>query len=129
MIIQIFAPYSCPCSYSAKKEFRIFDPEVILVHDYEKDHYKQLNQMTTFPQIFFNVNNKRIKIGGYDDTKNIIDKIRNKENLNIEGINSEDECMIINFFNEKLANETQLHAEFRERVYNDQVPWLSKNGI
>jgi glutaredoxin len=129
MRIQIYAVYGCACSYDAKKEFGIFDPDVILVHTHEKDHYKQLNQMSTFPQIFFNVNDKRIKIGGYDDTKNIIEKIRNKENLNIEGIDSEDECMIVNFFNEKLANEMQLHAEFRERVYNDQVPWLSKNGI
>lgn len=129
MRIQIYAPYSCPCSYSAKKEFGIFDPEVTLVHDHEKDHYKIKNEMTTFPQIFFVVNDKRIKIGGYDDTIKIIEKIRNRENLNIENINSEDECTIINFFSEKLANEQQLFAEFRERVYNDQVPWLSKNGI
>lgn len=129
MRIQIYACCDCSCSYSAKKEFGIFDPEVIIVHDHEKDHYKQINQMETFPQIFFIINDKRIKVGGYDDTKSLIDKIRNRENINIDGINSLDEYEIINFFNEKLANEMLLHDEFREKVYNDQIPWLSKNGI
>lgn len=129
MRIQIFAPYGCPSSYNAKKQFGIYDPEVILVHNHEKDHYKQVNEMSTFPQIFFLVNDKRIKVGGYDDTLNIINKIRNKENLNMENVNSEDECAIVNFISEKLANENQLYSEFRDRVYNDQVPWLSKNGI
>jgi glutaredoxin len=129
MKLQIYSPYGCPCSYSAKKEFGIFDPDVIQVHDHEKEHYKRLNEMSTFPQIFILVNDKRIKIGGYDDTIIFINKIRNNENLNNENINCEDECVINNFFKEKFANEMQLSAEFRERVYNDQVPWLSKNGI
>ena len=129
MKIQIYAPYSCQCSYSAKKEFGIFNPEVILVHDHEKDHYKIMNEMTTFPQIFFFVNGNRIKIGGYDDTRNLIEKIRNRENINIENISIEDKCVIVNFFTEKIANEAQLNAEFRERIYNDESPWISKKGI
>ena len=52
--------------------------QLIYVDPSEKDKYKKLNHMSTFPQIFYIKDGQRIKIGGYDDLSSLLDK--NKSN-------------------------------------------------
>jgi glutaredoxin len=48
--------------------------QIIYVDQSQKAIYKQQNKMDTFPQIFFIKNNKKFKIGGYDNLSKLLDK-------------------------------------------------------
>jgi len=61
-----------------------YDPQIIKVEQNEKNKYKKMNNMDTFPQIFL-VNedtDHRIKIGGLDNTVELLSNIFNKKSIN-----------------------------------------------
>ena len=48
---------------------------IINVLDEDKDEVKRINNMTTFPMIFYNIREKeRIRIGGYSDFEELVRK-------------------------------------------------------
>ena len=66
------------CYFSQKAELTMVDfnlknkIKIIKVKYEEKDKYKKLNNMNTFPQIFLLKDKKKYKIGGADQLDNII---------------------------------------------------------
>jgi hypothetical protein len=63
-----------------------YEPQIIKVEQTEKNKYKKMNNMATFPQIFL-VNedtNKRIKIGGLDSTVELLDNIFKNKSIDYE---------------------------------------------
>jgi glutaredoxin len=63
-------PY-CINSINMLNEYNI-KYKAIIVQPSEKDYYKKLNKMNTFPQIFMKANkDKFIKIGGNNDLVNL----------------------------------------------------------
>lgn len=50
------------------------------VNQENKMSYKEYNKMNTFPQIFLESSNDKIKIGGYNDLKEIVGILKNKKN-------------------------------------------------
>jgi glutaredoxin len=73
-------------------------PKIIRVENSrsEKDYYNNLNEMITYPQIFLidEKDNYKIKIGGYDDVKRLLNKIFKKDTLDY----SEDDCELLEKF-------------------------------
>ena len=75
------------------------------VNQENKMYYKEFNKMNTFPQIFLESSNDKIKIGGYNDLKEIIGVLKNKKN-NFDDILSKlnsrydkrDALVVIKFF-------------------------------
>ena len=71
-----------------------------------KQIYKEKNKMKTFPQIFLQNNDLKIKIGGYSELSYIIDLIKNNKNfeevknnlLNKLNLNLKEILLIINYF-------------------------------
>ena len=53
----------------------------ISINNNDKSYYKKKNNMNSFPQIFLEnkTNNIKIKIGGFDDLKNIHEIIKNNK--------------------------------------------------
>lgn len=77
------------CGYSMNAEKLINDlcvkAEIIKVKQTEKDYYKKRNEMNTFPQIFLNLDNNTIKIGGYNDLTDLINYIKDgKKNKSLD---------------------------------------------
>jgi glutaredoxin len=75
--LKIYSLEGCPYSMNAEKLLKNnnIDFNLIKVSYDEKDHYKQLNKMNTFPQIFLETNQENIKIGGYSDLNDIYNTI------------------------------------------------------
>lgn len=48
----------------------------IVVKENEKEKYKKKHKMNTFPQIFIVTKKKNIKIGGYDDLQEIVNRVK-----------------------------------------------------
>lgn len=72
------------CPYSMKSEKLLEDKKnkkIIKVKYSNKEKYKKKNKMNTFPQIFLNYKNKKIKLGGCDNLENIMNIISKTENL------------------------------------------------
>ena len=70
------------CSYCANakvliKELNIPYKIITVKSQKQKDKYKELHGMNTFPQIFFkNYDGRMIKLGGYNDLVDIVDFCR-----------------------------------------------------
>jgi glutaredoxin len=65
----------CPYSMMANEILKNNPKNQLVYVDYnEKNKYKQLNNMKTFPQIFYVKNNIKYKIGGYDDLSSLLNK-------------------------------------------------------
>mgnify|MGYP003389094301 CR=1 FL=1 len=77
--IVIFSLNGCgwsSSSLSTLKEKKIKHGIVHVSHD-NKDEYKNINNMSTFPQIFYkNINNIKIKIGGNSDLNYLLDLVK-----------------------------------------------------
>jgi hypothetical protein len=74
-----------------------YEPQIIKVEQNEKNKYKKMNNMDTFPQIFL-VNEEsgvRIKIGGLDNTVKLLDSIFNKKSIDYS---TEDAKQLKKFF-------------------------------
>ena len=93
MKLEIFSLIGCPYSIKAEALLKLYKPIIHKVDQNDKDKYKQENNMNTFPQIFLLNDQKKIKIGGYTDVKNLLSKIFKNEQINLD--NSEE---IIKFF-------------------------------
>ena len=78
---------------------------LVRVNQENKMYYKESNKMNTFPQIFLKGSNGSIKIGGYNDLKEIVGILKSKKN-NFDEIYSKlksrydkkDALMLIKFF-------------------------------
>jgi glutaredoxin len=73
----------------SEKILKPYKPQILKVNQIEKDKYKKENGMNTFPQIFLIDNNKKIKIGGYTDTIELLDKIFKNESINYSNNDAE----------------------------------------
>ena len=84
--IKAFCLENCFFSENAKLLLNNNNIEFDLVNvKYEnKEDYKKLNKMNTFPQIFLETGNESLKIGGYDDFNNLVNIIN--ENKNFDNI-------------------------------------------
>lgn len=96
MILHIYSLVGCPYSMRSETLLKPYNHKIIKVQQSEKQKYKDMNQMPTFPQIFLvdDLNN-RIKIGGLEDTVSLLDKIF--KNKKIE-YNNDDSLKLKNFF-------------------------------
>ncbi len=77
------------CGYSMSAEKLVnelgLNANVIKVKQIEKESYKKRNKMDTFPQIFLNLDNSLIKIGGYNDLTDMVGYIKEgKENKSLD---------------------------------------------
>jgi glutaredoxin len=81
MKLQIYSLEGCPYSIKSEAMLKLCKPEIIKVSQYEKDKYKTLNKMDTFPQIFLIDDTKKIKIGGLNDTIDLLNQIYKINNL------------------------------------------------
>jgi len=63
-----------------------YEPQIIKVEQNEKNKYKKMNNMATFPQIFLvdEDKNNRIKIGGLDSTVELLDNIFKNKSIDYE---------------------------------------------
>ena len=79
--IKAFCLENCYFSENAKLLLNNNNIEFDLVNvRYEnKDQYKKLNKMNTFPQIFLETGNESVKIGGYDDFNKLINIINDNK--------------------------------------------------
>lgn len=82
MQLYIYSLVGCPYSEKSEKILKLYKPKIIKVQQNEKDKYKRMNEMATFPQIFLVEDGKRIKLGGYNDTMELLTKIFNKDKIN-----------------------------------------------
>lgn len=55
--------------------------DLINVKHENKDEYKKLNKMNTFPQIFLETGDESVKIGGYDDFNKLVKIINDNKNF------------------------------------------------
>jgi len=99
MKLYIYSLDGCPYSMKAENLLKKCNPKIIKVAQSksEKDYYNKMNDMPTYPQIFLidEKINKKIKIGGYDDVKGLLNNIFKKNSLDY----SEDDCILLeNFF-------------------------------
>ena len=75
-------PY-CNNSLALMKKYNI-KHKAIIVQPEEKEKYKKLSKMNTFPQIFVKINkDKIIKIGGNSDLEECIKLSNNIHNSNV----------------------------------------------
>ena len=99
MKLFIYSLVGCGYSKEAVKLLTPYKPDIITVSQEEKDKYKKMNKMDTFPQIFILDNNSNnIKIGGYYDNIELLAKIFKNEKLSY---NKEESESLIKFFNNK----------------------------
>jgi len=101
MLLNIYSLNGCPWSKKAVETLKLCKPEVINVSQEEKDKYKNMNKMNTFPQIFLvdeNDINKKILIGGYNDLMVLLTKIYSNQTIPYNKVDCE---KLINYFNNK----------------------------
>jgi glutaredoxin len=86
MSIVLYVLKGCPYCNNALillKENNI-KHKAIVVEDKDKEKYKKLNKMDTFPQIFINVNaNNYFKIGGFNDLVETMEIVKTIMNSNV----------------------------------------------
>jgi glutaredoxin len=82
MLLRIYSLENCPYSEQAEIKFKAYNPDVIKVSQLKKNEYKKMNGMNTFPQIFLVDGNEKIKIGGYNDTIDLLAHIFKNETIN-----------------------------------------------
>ena len=82
MILQIYSLIGCPYSLKSEETLKLYKPKIFKVEQNEKDKYKKMNNMNTFPQIFLVDNDIKIKIGGYDNMMDLLERIFKNENIN-----------------------------------------------
>ena len=86
MSIVLYVLKGCPYCNNALmllKENNI-KHKAIVVEDKDKEKYKKINKMNTFPQIFINVNaNNYFKIGGNDDLVETMEIVKTIINSNV----------------------------------------------
>jgi glutaredoxin len=86
MSIVLYVLKGCPYCNNALmllKENNI-KHKAIVVEDKDKEKYKKLNKMNTFPQIFINVNGDNyFKIGGNDDLVETMEIVKTIMNSNV----------------------------------------------
>jgi len=100
MQLFIYSLVGCPWSLKSENKLKAYNPNIIKVDQSEKSKFKQMNNMNTFPQIFLiDGNEKAIKIGGYDETMQLLSDIF--ENKDIVAYNDKDKQSLINFFTNK----------------------------
>lgn len=98
MKLFIYSLVNCPYSKEAVKLLTPYRPDIITVSQEEKDKFKKMNKMDTFPQIFLFDDKINIKIGGYNDTIELLAKIFKNETIPYSKQDSE---KLIKFFNNK----------------------------
>jgi len=99
MKLIIYSLMGCPWSLKSEEILKPYKASVIKVDQSEKNKFKKMNNMNTFPQIFLlDDSNKSIKIGGYDDTMKLLSDIFENKSLNYD---ESDTKNLINFFNNK----------------------------
>jgi glutaredoxin len=81
MKLIIYSLIGCPYSMKSEKLLEKYQPKIIKVNYNEKEQIKRQNNMPTFPQIFLEDGDKKIKIGGFDDTVSLLRKIFNKQEI------------------------------------------------
>lgn len=81
--LKIVSLDGCPYSKAGEELLEKYNPKVIHVSRDEKENYKT-NEISTFPQIYFNTGHQELLIGGYSDTKDLFDKL---DKLNTKNIN------------------------------------------
>jgi len=97
MKLVIYSLVGCPWSLKSEDVLKKYNPNVIKVDQSEKDKFKKMNNMPTFPQIFLiDDSNKPIKIGGYQETMKLLSDIFSKIDLKL--YSSSDKQNLINFF-------------------------------
>ena len=81
--LKVFSLEGCPYSMNAENLLNNnnIDFELIKVSYDEKDHYKQQNNMNTFPQVFLDTSSESLKIGGYDDLNKIYNLINDNSSF------------------------------------------------
>jgi len=94
-MLYIYSLDVCPYSIKSEKLLKPYKPTIIKVSSIEKEKYKIENKMNTFPQIFLVYKNIKIKIGGLDDTVNLLDKIFKNNDISYS---NEEKKLLINFF-------------------------------
>ena len=82
MLLYIYSLEGCPYSIKSESKFIAYKPDIIKVSQSEKNKYKKMNKMDTFPQIFLVDNDEKIKIGGYSDTINLLALIFENKKIN-----------------------------------------------
>jgi len=86
MSIVLYVLKGCPYCNNALillKENNI-KHKAIVVEDKDKEKYKKINKMNTFPQIFININgNNYFKIGGNDDLVETMEIVKTIMNSNV----------------------------------------------
>ena len=86
MSIVLYVLKGCPYCNNALmllKENNI-KHKAIVVEDKDKEKYKKLNKMNTFPQIFINVNGDNyFKLGGNDDLVETMEIVKTIINSNV----------------------------------------------
>ena len=83
MMLHIYSLVGCPYSIKSEETLKPYKPKIIKIEQNEKEKYKKMNNMNTFPQIFLvDDNNKKIKIGGYDIMIELLAKIFKNESIN-----------------------------------------------
>ena len=97
MKLYIYSLIGCPYSIKSESMLKPYNPEIIKVDQNEKNKYKKMNNMDTFPQIFLvnEESDRRIKIGGLDNTVELLSNIFNKKSIDYS---SEDAKQLKKFF-------------------------------
>lgn len=76
-MIYIYSLVGCPYSEASEdlvKKIKVPHNIIKVKTQIEKDKYKKLHNMQTFPQIFFkNSRGNMVKIGGYQEFKNVVE--------------------------------------------------------
>ena len=99
MKLFIYSLVGCPWSLKGEQILKPYQANIIKVDQSEKDKFKKMNNMNTFPQIFLeNDSKKLIKIGGYTETMTLLSNIF--ENKPID-YSENDAQSLKNFFNNK----------------------------
>jgi glutaredoxin len=99
MKLFIYSLVGCPWSLKSEEILKPYKANIIKVDQSEKNKFKKMNNMNTFPQIFLlDDSNKSIKIGGYDDTMKLLSDIFESKSINYD---DKDTKSLVNFFNNK----------------------------
>ena len=81
--LKVFSLNGCGFSQNAEKLLNEnnIDYSLIKIDYNEKESVKKQNNMNTFPQIFLETNNDKIKIGGFSELKQVYTLINNMKDL------------------------------------------------
>lgn len=83
----------CPFCIKAQQMLEMHNTphKTVWVADNEKEKYKKLNKMSTFPQLFYKPlrSKKRVKLGGSDDLEKLylVARVINQQDLDMRAIN------------------------------------------